>query len=65
MTLATVRGATIWTDQLEPGELAALDPGVPGTLERRPDVLVVGGGILGVLAARACQDAGAGSVVLI
>jgi glycine oxidase len=64
MTPATVR-ATIWTDQLEPGELAALDPGVPGTLERRPDVLVVGGGILGVSVARACRDAGAGSVVLI
>jgi glycine oxidase len=65
MTPATVRGATIWTDQLGPGELAALDPGVPGTLERRPDVLVVGGGILGVSVARACQDAGARSVVLI
>jgi glycine oxidase len=64
MTFATVR-ATIWTDQLEPGELAALDPGVPDTLERRPDVLVVGGGMLGVSVARACQDAGAGSVVLI
>jgi glycine oxidase len=61
----TLRGPTIWTDQLEPGELAALDPGVPGTLERRPDVLVVGGGILGVSVARACQEAGAGSVVLI
>jgi len=61
----TLRGATIWTDQLEPGELAALDPGVPDTLERRPDVLVVGGGILGVSVARACRDAGAGSVVLI
>jgi len=62
---ATVRGATIWTVQLEPGELAALDPGVPETLQRRPDVLVVGGGMLGVCAAVACRDAGAGSVVLI
>jgi glycine oxidase len=65
MTPATVRGATIWADLLEPGELAALDPGVPDTLERRPDVLVVGGGILGVSVARACREAGAGSVVLI
>jgi glycine oxidase len=60
-----VRGATIWTDQLEPAELSALDPGVPEPLERRPDVLVVGGGILGVSAAAACCDAGAESVLLI
>jgi glycine oxidase len=65
MMRATVRGATIWTDQLEPGELSALDPGVPETLDRRPDVLVVGGGILGVSVAVACRDAGAGSVLLI
>jgi glycine oxidase len=65
MMPVTMRPATIWTDQLEPGELSALDPGVPETLERRPDVLVVGGGILGVSAAVACRDAGAGSVLLI
>jgi glycine/D-amino acid oxidase-like deaminating enzyme len=65
MKPATFRGATIWTGQLEPGELPALDPGVPETLERHPDVLVVGGGILGVSVAVACQDAGAGSVLLI
>jgi glycine oxidase len=58
-------GATIWTDQLDPRELSALDPGVPETIDRRPDVLVVGGGILGVSAAVACRDAGAGSVLLI
>ncbi|HTZ29532.1 MAG TPA: FAD-dependent oxidoreductase [Streptosporangiaceae bacterium] len=65
MRPASLRGATVWADQVEPGELAALDPGVPGTLERRPDVLVVGGGILGVSVALACRDAGAGSVALI
>lgn len=65
MMPATVRGETIWTDQLEPGELSALDRGVPETLDRRPDVLVVGGGILGVSVALACRDAGAGSVLLI
>jgi glycine oxidase len=59
------KGTAIWTDLLEPGELAALDPGVPEPLERRPDVLVVGGGILGVSVAVACRDAGAGSVLLI
>jgi glycine oxidase len=65
LMLATVRGLAVWTDQLEPGELSALDPGVPETLERRPDVLVVGGGILGVSVAVACREAGAGSVLLI
>jgi glycine oxidase len=65
MRPATLRGATIWTDQLGREELSALDPGVPAPLERRPDVLVVGGGILGVSAAVACRDAGAASVLLI
>ena len=48
-----VNDAAIWTDQLEPGERSVLDQGLPETLERRPDVLVVGGGILGVSAAAA------------
>jgi len=60
-----VSGGTVWTDQLEPGELSVLDPGMPETLARRPDVLVVGGGILGVATAVACRDAGAGTVLLI
>lgn len=34
-------------------------------MERRPDVLVVGGGILGVATAVSCQEAGLGSVLLI
>lgn len=59
------RGRTIWIDQLEPDELAALDPGIPAQLPRRPDVLVVGGGMLGVATAMACQSAGAGQVLLI
>jgi len=65
MRPALVRGGTIWTDQLEPAERSVLDRGVPETLDRRPDVLVVGGGMLGVSTAVACRDAGAGSVVLI
>jgi len=60
-----VSGRTVWIDQLDPWERSVLDPGVPETLERRPDVLVVGGGILGVATAVACRDAGAGSVLLI
>ena len=59
------RGRTIWIDQLEPGELAALDLGRPSQLPQSPDVLVVGGGMLGVATAIACQDAGLGEVLLI
>jgi glycine oxidase len=58
-------GRTIWVDQLDAEELSALDPGLPEALERRPDVLVVGGGIIGVATAAACRDAGIGSVLLI
>jgi len=59
------RGRRIWTDQLNPRERPGLDPGVPEPLARRPDVLVVGGGMLGVATAVACRDAGIGSVLLI
>jgi glycine oxidase len=59
------RGRTVWIDQLEPGELAALDPGRPPHLPQHPDVLVVGGGMLGVATAAACQAAGLGEVLLI
>jgi len=65
MRSATVHDRAIWPDQLEPRELAQLDPGLPEQLVRRPDVLIVGGGILGVATAVACRDAGAGSVLLI
>jgi glycine oxidase len=63
--VGAVRDEPVWADQLEPDELARLSPGVPEQLARHPDVLVVGGGILGVATAVACQDAGAGSVLLI
>lgn len=60
-----INGRTIWIDQLSDAELGALDPGVPAVLESRPDVLVVGGGIVGVATATACSEAGLGSVLLI
>lgn len=56
---------SIWLDELTSTERAALDPGPPIRLDERPDVLVVGGGIVGVSTAVACQEAGLGSVVLI
>jgi glycine oxidase len=60
----TVTGS-IWRDQLsaaERGTLARADADVAGAT---PDVLVVGGGVLGVCTAAACLQAGLGSVLLI
>jgi glycine oxidase len=60
----TVTGS-VWRDQLTVSERAALarvDVDVAGSA---PDVLVVGGGIVGVCTAAACYDAGLGSVLLI
>jgi glycine/D-amino acid oxidase-like deaminating enzyme len=54
-----------WPDQLTDAERAALDPGFPSDLNRRPDVLIVGGGIVGLATAVACQRAGLGSVVVV
>jgi glycine oxidase len=54
-----------WPDQLTAAERAALQPGVHEALNFRPDVLVVGGGVVGITAALACERAGLGSVVLI
>jgi glycine/D-amino acid oxidase-like deaminating enzyme len=55
----------LWRDLLDEHEEAALDPGLPDRLPRTPDVLVVGGGILGVATALACQRAGLGTVALV
>jgi glycine oxidase len=58
-------GRALWPDQLDGAERALLRPGIPTTLDRTPDVLVVGGGILGCATAAACTRAGLGSVVLL
>jgi glycine/D-amino acid oxidase-like deaminating enzyme len=42
-----------------------LDPGISEDLDRRPDVLVVGGGVVGLAAAFFCREAGLGRVQLI
>jgi glycine oxidase len=60
----TVTGA-IWRDQLTASERAALgrvDEDISGA---RPDVLVIGGGIVGVSTAFACAESGLGEVLLI
>ncbi len=60
----TVTGA-IWRDQLSAGERAVLGRADDDIAGATPDVLVVGGGILGVSTAAACADAGLGDVLLI
>jgi glycine/D-amino acid oxidase-like deaminating enzyme len=60
----TVNGP-IWRDQLTAAERAVLGRTDEGVLLSTPDVLVIGGGILGVCTAAACNDAGLGSVLLI
>src|SRR5437899_441895 len=55
----------VWPDTVEPGIRAALEPGVPDDLDRTPDVLVVGGGVLGLATAAACTRQGLGRVVLL
>jgi glycine/D-amino acid oxidase-like deaminating enzyme len=58
-------GRALWPEQLSAAERAQLSPGLPDHFDRQPDVLVVGGGIVGVATAAACQQAGLGSVVLV
>jgi glycine/D-amino acid oxidase-like deaminating enzyme len=54
----------IWDDDLTEGERSRLlRPGSP--VDRRPDVLVVGGGVVGLAVAVACRRAGLGRVVVI
>jgi glycine oxidase len=55
----------IWRDQLTATERTTLGRGDGDISDPRPDVLVVGGGIVGVATAAACHEAGLGSVLLI
>jgi glycine oxidase len=58
-------GHALWPDLLADAERAALAPGWSDAIDHRPDVLVVGGGVLGLATATACVQAGLGSVVLL
>ena len=60
----TVNGA-IWRDQLTAGGALRARPGDEVVASATADVLVVGGGILGVSTAAACAEAGLGDVLLI
>src|SRR5580704_715010 len=57
--------SAIWRDQLTPEERAGLGRGYGSIPDRRPDILVVGGGIVGTATAAACHEAGLGTVLLI
>jgi glycine oxidase len=56
---------TVWDDGPGAADGAALRPGRPGDLDHAPDVLVVGGGIVGLAIAAACRQAGLGRVVVL
>ncbi len=58
-------GEAVWRDTADADVLAALEPGVPPDLDRHPDVLVVGGGVVGLATAALCTRAGFGRVTLI
>jgi glycine oxidase len=65
--MAVVAEHAIWLDLLSETERQQLAPGAAREVNRRPDVLVVGGGIIGLATAAACVRAGlrAESVVVI
>jgi glycine oxidase len=59
-----MRTHAVWRDTAGDAVLAALEPGVPPDLDRRPDVLVVGGGIVGLATAALCNQAGLGVTLI-
>jgi glycine oxidase len=67
MSSGTSRGVqgTLWASTVGPADQAALDPGVPADLDRHPEVLVVGGGVIGLATAVFCRRAGVGRVLVI
>jgi glycine oxidase len=54
----------VWDEALDEEALRVLDPG-PAAFDPRPDVLVVGGGAVGLAAAVMCRRAGLGRVLVI
>jgi glycine oxidase len=55
----------VWRDTIDDDERTALAPGRPPDLDLRPDVLVVGGGVMGLWVAAMCRRAGVDRVVVI
>jgi glycine oxidase len=67
MSLGTLRAVqgTLWASTVDAADQAALDSGVPADLDRHPEVLVVGGGVIGLATAVCCRRAGVGRVLVI
>lgn len=65
MRMPPTTGNTIWRATATSEVLDALSPGVADDLSLTPDVLVVGGGMLGLATAASCVRDGLGEVVLI
>src|SRR6266496_266173 len=59
--MTTLPNQPVWELEADPG---LLEPG-PGALDRRPDVLVVGGGVTGLATAALCRRAGLGRVEVV
>lgn len=59
-----MRTRPVWDDALDDDALRALDPG-PSDIDPTPDVLVIGGGAVGLAAAVMCRRAGLGRVQVI
>ena len=55
----------LWERELTADERAALGAPGPPTLPERPDVLVVGGGVVGLATAVMCRRAGLGEVLVV
>jgi glycine/D-amino acid oxidase-like deaminating enzyme len=56
---------TLWASTIDPADQATLDPGVPADLDRHPEVLVVGGGVIGLATAVFCRRVGLRRVLVI
>lgn len=51
-------GRPVWDDLASPEDLAALDPPPPEDWDKSPDVLVIGGGVIGLSVATFCRREG-------
>jgi glycine/D-amino acid oxidase-like deaminating enzyme len=58
-------GTSLWEHVTDRRDLLRLQPGIPSELDRRHDVLVVGGGVAGLATAVYCRRLGLTRVVLI
>jgi len=56
---------SFWDERLTADEIGALRPGRPADLRHNPDVLIIGGGVVGLATAAACVRAGLGHVVVL